>query len=348
MKKIRVFICFFAIAFGGAAQKKQEGFQMLERKEAKQIDILYNGHLLTAYCYYDSIRKPFLFPVNTVDGITVTRGYPLQPQAGERTDHPHHTGLWMNYESVNELDFWNNSTAIAPAKRGSYGTIRHDSVVMKKAGGNKAMLTATANWLHPDGHVLLKEKTTYVFTVEGKEFFIERTSSLTAVQEEVNFKDVKDGFFAIRVARELEMPSKEAGTFVDVHGNKTDVPLMDNNNVTGMYYNSEGIRGDNVWSSKGRWAMLKGRKEEKEITIGVFDHPSNVGYPAYWHARGYGLFAINPFGRKIFSKGKEELNFSLKPRTSVTFRYKVLIASGETISAGKMNELADAFSNEKN
>ena len=348
MKKIMILCCCFAMVGTVAAQKKQKGFQILERKEAKQIDILYNGHLLTAYCYYDSVRKPFLFPVNTVDGITVTRGYPLQPQAGERTDHPHHTGLWMNYESVNGLDFWNNSTAIAPAKRGAYGTIRHDSLIMKKAEGNKATLTATANWLHPDGHVLLKEKTTYVFTVKDKKFFIERMSTLNALKEEVNFKDVKDGFFAIRVARELEMPSKEAGSFVDVHGNKTDVPLMDNKEVTGMYYNSEGVRGDSVWSSKGRWAMLKGLKEGKEITIGIFDHPSNVGYPAYWHARGYGLFAINPLGRKIFSNGKEELNFSLKPGASVTFRYKVLIASGETVSAGKMNGLADAFATGKN
>ena len=59
--------------------------------------------------------------------------------------------------------------------------------------------------------------------------------------------------------------------------------------------------------------MLTGKKDGKDITIGMFDHPSNVGYPAYWHARGYGLFAVNPLGRKVFSNGKEELNFSLKP-----------------------------------
>jgi hypothetical protein len=347
MKKILALICLLTMTLVGITQDNQKGFQIVERKDEKQIDILFNGKLLTAYCYYDSVRKPFLFPLNTVDGITVTRGYPLQPRPGERTDHPHHTGLWMNYESVNGLDFWNNSTAIAPEKRGTYGTIRHNSLITKEAGGNKATLITSADWLHPDGHMLMKEKTTYVFTVKGKEFFIERSSTLTALKEQVDFKDVKDGFFAIRVARELEMPSKEAGSFVDVHGNKTDVPQMNNEGVTGMYYNSEGIKGDSVWSSRGRWAMLKGQKEGEEITIGIFDHPSNVGYPAYWHARGYGLFAINPLGRKIFSNGKEELNFKLKPGQSVTFRYKVLIASGEDITAGRMNQMADAFAAEK-
>jgi hypothetical protein len=345
MKKIVVLFCHLIFAYASIAQKT--GFQIVERKENKQVDILWNGKMMTAYCYYDSIRKPFLFPLNTVDGITVTRGYPVNPQPGERTDHPHHTGMWMNYESVNGLDFWNNSTAIAVEKRNRYGTIRHDKIVDKKAGENNASLTVTADWLHPDGHVLLKEKTVYVFSVKGNEFFIERNSTLTATNEPVIFKDVKDGFFAIRVARELEMPSEETGIFLDAQGNKTRVPRLSNEGLTGMYCNSEGIKGDSVWSSKGRWAMLTGQKDGKEITIGIFDHPSNVGYPAYWHARGYGLFAVNPLGRKVFSNGKEELNFSLEPGAAATFRYQVLIASGTKVTSSEMNKLADEFGKEK-
>ena len=38
-----------------------------------------------------------------------------------------------------------------------------------------------------------------------------------------------------------------------------------------------------------------------------------------------GLFAANPLGQKIFSKGKEELNFTLKPYESVTFRCSIEI-----------------------
>jgi len=203
-----------------------------------------------------------------------------------------------------------------------------------------------ADWVRPNGYALLKEKTIYVFSIKGNEFFIERTSTLTATDEPVVFKDVKDGFFSIRVARELEMPSQQADIFLDALGNETKVPAMNNKGVTGMYYNSEGIKGDSVWSSQGRWAMLKGQKSGKEITIGIFDHPSNVGYPAYWHARGYGLFSINPLGRKIFSNGKEELNFSLKPGASVTFRYKVLIASGTKVTNDEMNKLANEFGKE--
>jgi hypothetical protein len=89
--------------------------------------------------------------------------------------------------------------------------------------------------------------------------------------------------------------------------------------------------------------MLTGKKDGKDITIGMFDHPSNVGYPAYWHARAYGLFAVNPLGRKIFSNGKEELNYSLAPKQSVTFRYRIIIHSGNFLSAEEMNKWAGDF-----
>jgi hypothetical protein len=63
------------------------------------------------------------------------------------------------------------------------------------------------------------------------------------------------------------------------------------------------------------------------VTIAILDHPSNPGYPTYWHARGYGLFAANPLGQKALSNGKEELNFALEAGKSVTFRHRVLILS---------------------
>src|SRR5215216_6774301 len=223
MKRVRILFFIQLISVITIAQNKS-GFEIIEKKEKNQVNIFYNGKLLTAYCYYDSIMKPFLFPINTLDGIIVTRGYPISPRQGDRTDHPHHVGLWMNYESVNGLDFWNNSTAIAADKKDKYGTIKHDKIVEKTAEKDKASLTVTGNWIRPDGKIILKEKTVYDFLVKDNRFFIDRSSTLTATDIPVEFKDVKDGFFAIRVARELEMPSKEKSEFVDAQGNKTTVP----------------------------------------------------------------------------------------------------------------------------
>ena len=63
------------------------------------------------------------------------------------------------------------------------------------------------------------------------------------------------------------------------------------------------------------------------VSLVIIDHPSNVGYPTYWHARDYGLFAANTLGQKIFSEGKNELNFSLKKGESVTFKYRLVVAA---------------------
>ena len=334
MKKLIAALSLLSISIGSTAQS---GFTIVEEKDKKQVDILFNNKLLTAYCYYDSSRKPVLFPVNTVDGITVTRSYPFKKVPGERTDHPHHTGIWFNYESVNGLDFWNNSTAIAVEKRSQYGTIVHQKVVGKKTNEKDATLEVAATWIRPDKKVLLNEATRFNFSVKGNDFIIDRITTLTAADTTVIFKDVKDGVYAIRVARELELPSKEKSSFVDDKGNVTDVPPS-GADVTGMYYGSTGLKGDSVWSSKGNWMMLAGKKDGKNITIAMFDHPSNVGYPTYWHARGYGLFAANPLGRKVFSNGKEELNFSLAPKQAVTFRYRVIIHSGDILTKEEMDK----------
>ena len=342
MRKILAFYILLAVCLQVNAQKGN-GFEIVENKTEKQVDILFNGQLLTAYCYFDSSRKPMLFPVKTVDGVTVTRGYPFMKVAGERTDHPHHTGIWLNYESVNGLDFWNNSTAIALEKRNGYGTIVPGKIIDKKAKGHTASLTTTATWIRPDKKVLLNERTIFNFAVQANDFIIDRTTTLTATDTTVVFKDVKDGFFAIRVARELEQPSKEKTSFVDDKGNVTTVPPSDAAQVTGMYTGGTGAMGDSVWGTKGRWTMLNGKKDGQNITIAMFDHPANVGYPAYWHARGYGLFAINPLGRKIFSNGKDELNYTLTPGKFVTFRYRIVIHSGSNLTNADMDKWADNF-----
>lgn len=343
MKNIILCFCVQVFCMVTLAQNKQVGFTFIDQKEKKQLDVLWMGKLITSYCFYDSVMKPVLFPVNTLDGITITRGFPLDPRSGDRTDHPHHAGIWMNYESVNGLDFWNNSTAIPYDKRHLYGTIRNQEITNKVGGKNTASFIALSNWQRPDGHILLQEKTTYRFTVKEDQLFIDRISTLTATDVEVIFKDAKDGFFAIRVARELEMPSQQADVFTDAQGNKTSVPKINNEGVHGMYTGSTGLKGDSVWSSKGPWTMLNGKKDGKDITIGIMDHPKNIGYPTYWHARGYGLFAANPLGRRVFSNGKETLNLILKPHHAATFKYRMVIASGKIISSSEMNKLTGEF-----
>ncbi|HEY0743071.1 MAG TPA: PmoA family protein [Chryseosolibacter sp.] len=336
-------LLFLLSMLTGLSVLAQEGFVFREDAARKKVELLYNNKLLTAYCYFDSTEKPVLFPIKTVSGVTVTRGWPIAPRAGERTDHPHHVGLWFNYESVNGLDFWNNSTAIPPEKKSHYGSIKHRRIVEKRIVGNQARLVTLSHWVNATGDVLLEETTTFDFSVSGNTFIIDRKASLKAVADTVFFKDVKDGALGIRVARSLELPSTQKDNFVDANGNITPVAQMDNAGVTGNYINRENIQGDSTWGKRSDWTVLQGKKDGEDISIAIIDHPRNIGYPTYWHARGYGLFAANPFGQKIFSNGKHELNFELTKGKFATLRYRILVHSGGTLDASAIDTFMKSF-----
>ena len=322
--------------------QKQERINIVTDSIHKKIIINAGNQPFTTFVYPDSLEKPVLYPIVAADGETITRGYPLAPRPGEPTDHPHHIGLWMNYENVNGLDFWNNSFAIPSDKKQKYGWITTTAVTEIRSG-EKGKLSYNAQWQDIHKNKLLDEHTSYLFQATKDLRIIDRITTLTALQN-VDFPDAKDGLLGLRVAHELELPSKEERQFTDIHGNITKVAATGNADVTGNYITSEGKQGDSAWSTRARWCMLYGKKGKDSISIVIVDHPKNIGYPTYWHARGYGLFAANPLGQKIFSNGKETLNYHLAKNQSVTFRYRIIIASGIKRLANKeIEQLVKAF-----
>jgi hypothetical protein len=323
MKKILT-LCLGLVGFSSIAQNLPVSF----KNGKTSVDVSVGGKPFTSYFFpgKNVLKKAVLFPLISAKGTTITRGYPMAPRAGERVDHPHHVGMWLNYEDVNGFDYWNNSTnIIASLQTHKMGTIVHSSIIKQDA--KQGLLVVSADWIDNDGkgQKVLQEKTTYVFSGTADSRTVDRITTLTAVADQVLFKDVKDGMFAIRVARQLEIPSNKPDVFTDAHGVETKVPVMDNTGVSGDYLSSEGVKGEAVWSTRAKWMNLHGEMDNHPISVTIFDHPSNVSYPSYWHARGYGLFAVNPLGAKVFSNGKDERNLTLKKGESVTFRYRTLI-----------------------
>ena len=91
----------------------------------------------------------------------------------------------------------------------------HTGIKSVKSGKNIGSLVVTADWLDKDGKIMLKETTTYNFQGTDNQRIMDRITTLTAADKEVLFKDVKDGMFAIRLARQLEHPSTKAEIFTD-------------------------------------------------------------------------------------------------------------------------------------
>ena len=85
----------------------------------------------------------------------------------------------------------------------------------------------------------------------------------------------------------------------------------------------------NVWGKRSAWVDYAGRLGDEPVGIVMMDHPSNPRHPTYWHSRGYGLHAINPFGWHDFLNDKTVNGaLVLEPGQHVRFRYRVVIHPG--------------------
>jgi hypothetical protein len=340
-----IIIIFSLSCFAQSAKQVQKGkgliIAFVNRETDKKIDVMIDGKLFTSYCWYDNVYKPVLYPVYTSAGAEITRGFPLKPRAGERNDHLHQIGIWLNYGNVDGIDFWGNGSTGKRSPEG--GEVKHLRIEKLSGGNGEGSIITDESWIVPSGKELLSERTEYNFIARGTIRIIDRITTLTATGNTVTFKDTKEGMFGIRVARQLELPSKDNAVLTDAQGNPSAVKAGSNEGVTGNYRSSEGITGESVWGTRSKWMVLEGSIGEERISLVICDHSKNKGYPTYWHARGYGLFAANPLGGNDFTQGKEQVNFTIPAGKSATFRYRVIISSGTHLTDSEIHTFADDF-----
>ncbi|MBT3385410.1 MAG: PmoA family protein [Prolixibacteraceae bacterium] len=352
MKTLSIFVVVLVVVFsfscgsksGNKVQKDQTSkITFVENNIDKKIDVLIDGKLFTTYRWPDDVSKPVLFPIITSAGTEITRGFPIEPKTGERADHPHQIGMWLTYGNIDSVDFWGNGSGGLGTRNPNGGVVKHLSVDKISEGSGEGLLITTESWLDPAGKELLRENTEYHFIDKGTTRIIDRITTLTAGDNNVLMPDTKEGMFAIRVARQLELPAEGSITLYGADGHPTKVEAMSNEGISGDYVSSEGATGLEVWGTRAKWMNLFGNIGDEKISIVICDHPKNQSYPTYWHARGYGLFSANPFGAKDFTDGRKELNFSVPAGKSITFRYRVIINSGSHLTDDDINMYADHF-----
>lgn len=345
---IMILAVIFSVSCGTQSNKQVQKEQspkisFVEDSTLNKIDILIDGNLFTSYQWPDNVFKPILYPILTSAGTEITRGFPIVPRTGERTDHLHQVGMWLTYGNVGGNDFWGNGSQGLGIKNTNGGVIQHLGVEKISVGVGEGLLVTSESWLDSLGKELLKEHTEYHFIAKGSTRIIDRITTLTACDNDVSMPDTKEGMFGIRVARQLELPSTDEITLYSADGHPTKVKAMANEGISGNYLSSEGTTGLDVWGTRAKWMDLYGNVEGEKISLVLCDHPKNQNYPTYWHARGYGLFSANPLGVKDFTQGKEELDFSIPAGLSTSFRYRVIVSSGSHLTEAEINAYADDF-----
>jgi len=267
-----------------------------------EIVVNVDGKPFTTFHYGSEANKPFLAPLRSASGKIVTRHFPQEIVAGESHDHLHHRGLWFSYDDVNGVKFWENDPSYT---KGNIGRI----VVRKaawKEGDRAGTLTAAMEWNDASGKTLLTEDRDMIFYSDPKLRTIDFKITLTAA-EDVTFGDTKEGAFAIRLAA--------------ITSEKKGLKMTDSDGRATMA---------NIWGKRSNWVDYAAEVDGESLGVAIFDSPQNPRHPTYWHARDYGLFALNPFGQKAFEEEKEESHWKLPKGQKLTFRWRVVIHPGDS------------------
>lgn len=271
------------------------------------ISVTINGEPFANFYIGKIYPKPFLAPLRSAAGLIVTRRYPLENVEGESRDHPHHRGLFVGFGDVNGINFWENEpdSKVSPENPAIKGTLVLKNLDDIKSGKKSGTISAVFDWRGPDGIVLEEKRvTTFYADRDVRSFDVDET--LTA-KTKVRFGDTKEGFFAIRLAD--SMAGKNGGIMTNSEGAQTET---------------------NVWGKRADWVDYDGTVDGQKVGVVIFDHPKNPNHPPRWHARDYGLFAVNPFGLKEFDKKSAEQGGLVLPAgDSLYFRYRVVIHPGD-------------------
>jgi hypothetical protein len=143
--------------------------------------------------------------------------------------------------------------------------------------------------------------------------FLDFSITVTPTTDDLKWGDTKEGTFAIRVPEAIK-------------GDKT-----------GTMINAEGLKQGALWGKASDWVDNSGTIDGKSVGVAIFDSPANPRHPTTWHARTYGLFAVNPFGLHDFDASKKNDKTAgqlITPKgKSVTFAYRVYFHQGDATQA---------------
>lgn len=301
IRNLGMVVCLFTIVMNQSSLLQAEQAVTIE-PQTEGLVVKIDGNDFTTFHYGPSFPKPYFWPVKAADGAILTR--PIDPSEKE---HPHHRGIWLAVDEVNDIKFW--------AEKGKIETRQ-----VKSTSGNPATISLTNEWIGRGSMPEMIEQTkisiypnrliTYDFTL------------LPPKGQLIRFDDTKEGFFGIRIAQ--SMREKEGGIVVNSDGKKTT---------------------QECWGQPARWVDYTGQVDGKTYGVALMDHPANFR-PSRYHVRDYGLFSISPFGEGSYQNNKDKSQpVILDDRTpSLRIRYGLYVHNGQAADA-KIDDAYNQFVN---
>src|SRR5262245_3508265 len=278
MKRLLAFAPVVAILLSYSPARAADPGEVKITKEGDAFEFRIGNALVTRYhTNFDGKGfKPYFWPVNAPGDVPVTRGWPMKEgEPMETKDHVHQKSAWFCHgdvipegielqgrvKGVEGVDFWSENKNAG----------RIVCVEVSTPAGNS--VRTRNEWRTTEGIKILDETRIIALRQVGDARLITLSIDLHASVCPNTFGDTKEGSMGVRVNDQMTV--KNGGHYVNADGK---------------------IDEKEVWGYKSAWNDYYGKVNGEEVGIALFDDPNNK-HPAYWHSRGYGLMAANPFGR---------------------------------------------------
>ncbi|HBB93197.1 MAG: hypothetical protein A2X22_04785 [Bacteroidetes bacterium GWF2_49_14] len=259
-----------------------------------RIDISINDNLFTQYIFTDDEKYPFFFPVNGPSGFSVT--------SMRNSLYPHHSSLFFACDRVNGGNYWQEGL-----ERGRIRTLRAEIL---NSGKDSVVIENECIWSRPGAESPIRDVRTITITAPSKDLYQIDFEIRLDMLMDVKIEKTNHSFFSARMAPDLSVAN--GGKMVNAEGN-------------------QGEQGDTgTFGKRSPWMDCYGTRNGKPEGMAILQHPSNPWYPAPWFTRDYGFFSPTP----MYWPADEAAGTQLKKGETLKLRYRVLVHSGDTGTAG--------------
>jgi len=287
------------------------------RQQGNEVEVLIAGQPFTTYHFSADVAKPYFQPLRSAQGTIVTREFPngntVPPEhLKDRSLEPHQRPMFFGHGNIDGIDFWGEAAFPRYSDDTVFGRAIFRKLEEVTSGAESGSLRADFELSGPDGRVIADEIQSYAFGGDTNTRWIDCEISLVANHgADLTLGDTKEGTFGIRLAPELNSPP-------------------------GHMVNSEGAEGEKaIWGKRADWVDFDGTVAGEDLGIALFDSPRSFRHPTWWHARGYGLLAANPFGwREFYRDPEKDGSWTVQQHKDLKFRYRVFIHHGDYKQAG--------------
>jgi hypothetical protein len=303
--------CCFAAALSLHSALAQSAPAVKLIQQEKVIDVEIGGQPFTTYHFADDfIRpyvRPFLWPVRAGDGTEITIDQAQHPPL-----HAHQRSIWIGHSNVNGADHWKfNAKPIVPKQR---------HLKFDKVDGDT--FAEELLWEDKEAKPMLNELRTLRFIAfpdgsRGIDFKLRFTPTEGDVTFFAGAKDT--GLCPVRL-----LPSI------------TREPEL---------VNSAGGKGQEQCDMKpADWCDESGQINGKVYGVAILDHPENPRHPPLWHARRGARLSTDIFSLQTGDQVKDPKgsgNFTIKSGQAATFRYRMVIHTGNAAAAALPEKYKD-------